>query len=303
MASVLIAGGSGLIGRRLSDMLAGQGHRVALLSRKAGKSGAYPAFAWNPSRGEIDLEAVQQADVVINLAGAGIADARWTASRKKEIIDSRVQSAHLLLKAFQSSGHTPQCYLSGAAIGYYGHRGEELLSETAKPGSGFLAESCIAWEKAIDDVAESGVRTVAFRIGIVLSTLGGALEKMLLPAKMGVGPYFGAGNQWYSWIHIDDVCRMFIHAIDHNEMQGTYNAVAPASATNKALAAALMRAMNKPRVLVSAPSFALHLAMGEMASVVLDSTRADASKIQSTGFLFEHPDLEAALLDLLTRKI
>lgn len=303
MASVLIAGGSGLIGRRMSVLLSEKGHSVSLLGRKADASGKWRKYAWNPSRGEIDLEAVKQADVVINLAGAGIADARWTASRKREIIDSRVQSTQLLLDGFKRAGHTPQCYLSGAAIGYYGHRGNELLTENALPGTGFLAESCVAWEKAIHEVADSGLRTVAFRIGIVLSTRGGALEKMMLPAKMGVGTYFGAGNQWYSWIHIDDVCQMFIHAIDNQGMEGVYNAVSPAPATNKELAAALMRAMNRPQILLSAPAFALELAMGEMASVVLNSTRVDASKISAAGFSFQYPELEAALLDLLTRKI
>lgn len=303
MASVLIAGGSGLIGRRMSALLSEKGHAVSLLGRKADTSGKWRKYAWNPSRGEIDLEAVKQADVVINLAGAGIADARWTASRKREIIDSRVQSTQLLLDGFKRAGHTPQCYLSGAAIGYYGHRGDELLAENALPGTGFLAESCMAWEKAIHEVADFGLRTVAFRIGIVLSTRGGALEKMMLPAKMGLGTYFGAGNQWYSWIHIDDVCRMFIHAIENQGMEGIFNAVSPAPATNKELAAALMRAMNRPQILLSAPAFALELAMGEMASVVLNSTRVDASKISAAGFSFQYPELEAALLDLLTRKI
>lgn len=303
MASVLIAGGSGLIGRRLSVLLSEKGHAVSLLGRKADNSGKWRKYGWNPSRGEIDLEAVKQADIVINLAGAGIADARWTAARKREIIDSRVQSTQLLLDGFKRAGHTPQCYLSGAAIGYYGHRGDELLTENDLPGTGFLAESCMAWEKAIREVADSGLRTVAFRIGIVLSTRGGALEKMILPAKMGVGTYFGAGNQWYSWIHIDDVCRMFIHAIENQGMEGIYNAASPVPATNKELAAALMRAMNRPQILLSAPGFALELAMGEMASVVLNSTRVDASKISATGFSFQYPELEAALLDLLTRKI
>jgi uncharacterized protein (TIGR01777 family) len=303
MASILIAGGSGLIGQRLSILLAEQGHNVSLLSRKGGSSGPWRTFAWDPSRGEMDLDAILQADAVINLAGAGIADARWTAARKNEIIKSRVQSTQLLLDSFKRAGHTPKCYLSGAAIGYYGHRGDTILSEDALPGTGFLAESCVAWENAIREVALTGIRTVIFRIGIVLSTHGGALEKMLIPAKMGVGTYFGAGNQWYSWIHIDDVCRMFIHAIENQTMEGTFNAVAPSPATNKALTAALMRAMNRPQILLSAPAFALELAMGEMASVVLNGTRVDASKIVSSGFVFRHPDLEAALLDLISRKI
>jgi len=203
----------------------------------------------------------------------------------------------------QCTGHTPQAFLSGAAIGYYGERGNELLSENAPPGRGFLAESCVAWEEAIAAVAAAGIRTVAFRIGIVLSTKGGALEKMILPARMGAGAYFGDGAQWYSWIHLDDVCNLFIHAIQQATLAGTYNAVAPNPATNKELAAALMRALDRPQILLPAPAFALKLAMGEMADVVLNSTRVSSAKVEASGFRFSHPNLEAALLDLLTRKI
>ncbi len=303
MASILLAGGTGLIGSRLSSILAGQGHEVSLLSRKASTSGPFRTYAWDPARGVIDHDAVRQADVIINLAGAGIADARWTPARKREIIDSRVKSARLLLESMQCTGHTPACYLSGAAIGYYGERGDALVDEHAAPGAGFLAESCVAWEEAIREVSGYGVRTAAFRIGIVLSTRGGALEKMLLPARLGTGAYFGDGSQWYSWIHIDDVCRMFVYAIENPSIEGYYNAVSPSPIQNKAFAATLMRAMNRPQILLPAPAFALRLAMGEMADVVLNSTRVSSQKIEQTGFRFHFPELEAAILDLLTRGV
>lgn len=303
MAFILIAGGSGLIGSRMAKLFAAHGHEVAILSRKASASGPFPAYAWDPGRGEIDHDAVRRADVVINLSGAGIADARWTPSRKREIIDSRVKSARLLLHSFEQTGHRPQCYLSSGGIGYYGERGDALLDEKAAAGTGFLAESCVEWEDAVREIAASGIRTVVFRIGIVLSMLGGALEKMLLTARLGAGGYFGNGSQWYSWIHIDDVCRMFIHAVEHPQVEGVYNAVAPHPEQNKALAAALLRALNRPQILVPAPAFALQLAMGEMANVVLNSTRVSSRKIEDTGFRFDHPELEAALLDVLTRKI
>ncbi len=303
MASILIAGGTGLIGNRLSLLLTGAGHEVSLLSRSASSSGPYRTYTWDPGRGTIDHEAVRRADVVINLSGAGIADVRWTSARKREIIDSRVKTAQLLLESFQCTGHTPQCYLSSGGVGYYGERGDTVLDESAAPGAGFLSESCVEWEEAVQQIAAHGVRTVIFRIGIVLSSLGGALEKMLLPARLGVGPYFGDGSQWYSWIHIDDVCSMFIHAMGNTSMEGVYNAVAPNPSSNKALGAALMRAMGRPQVLAPAPAFALRLAMGEMADVILGSTRASAQRIESTGFRFEFPELEAAILDVLTRKI
>jgi uncharacterized protein (TIGR01777 family) len=303
MASILLAGGTGLIGQRLCTLLQQEGHQVSLLSRRKTSKGPYPSFFWNPEAGDIDHDAMRQADVVINLAGAGIADARWSPARKREIIESRTKSTLLLLESMQCTGHTPQAFLSGAAIGYYGERGNELLSENAPPGRGFLAESCVAWEEAIAAVASAGIRTVAFRIGIVLSTKGGALEKMILPARMGAGAYFGDGAQWYSWIHIDDVCHLFMHAIQQATLAGTYNAVAPNPATNKELAAALMRALDRPQILLPAPAFALKLAMGEMADVVLNSTRVSSAKVEASGFRFSHPNLEAALLDLLTRKI
>lgn len=303
MASVLIAGGTGLIGRRLSAMLTEQGHRVMLLSRKAKSEAGFDAFLWNPAQGKIDHQATRQADVIINLAGAGIADAHWTPARKREIIDSRVQSTRLLLESIQCTGHSPQCYLSGAAIGIYGDRGEELLDERAAPGAGFLAESCLAWEAAIREVADAGVRTAALRIGIVLSTQGGALEKMLIPARLGAGVYFGHGRQWYSWIHIDDVCRMFIHAMQQESVAGFYNAVAPNPVRNKELAVELQRALRLPPIALPAPALVLRLAMGEMADVVLHSTRVASQKISDAGFRFEHPHLSEALADLLARKL
>lgn len=303
MASILLAGGAGLIGRRLRTILAQEGHQVSILSRKANPYGEFKTFTWDPDKGTIDHDAVRQADVVVNLAGEGIADERWTPERKRAIIESRTRSTRLLLESFQCTGHFPQGYISGAAIGYYGERGNEEVAEDARPGKGFLAESCVAWEQAIAEVAAAGIRTVAFRIGIVLSTRGGALEKMLSPARLGAGAYFGNGAQWYSWVHIDDVCRMFVHAIQHTEMTGTFNAVSPQPVTNKDLSLALMRALEKPPVLLPAPAFALRWIMGEMADVVLNSTKVSSKKIEQAGFHFQFADLDAAFTDLLKREV
>ena len=211
MKKILIAGGTGLLGTRLSFLLQEKGYQVLHLSRQQNLDATFPAYKWDLKEKYIDPSAMNQADVIINLAGAGVADARWTDARKKLIIDSRVDSASLL-KSYISSGKTPaKTYLSASAIGYYGDRGNQLLKETDPPGDeGFLPKSVVAWENAINEVAGTGIRTVAFRIGIVLSTKGGALEKMLIPFNFFNGTYFGDGSMYYSWIHIDDMARMFI---------------------------------------------------------------------------------------------
>ncbi len=301
MQHVLIAGGTGLIGTRLSEMLVAAGHRVSHLSRRAQPNGTYPTYQWDVERGTIDDAALEDADVVINLAGAGIADKPWTPARKQLIIDSRVNSTRLLREAIQRATHKPKLYLSGSAVGFYGSRGDELLKEDSPAGEGFLSQSCAAWELAAREVAATGIRTVALRIGIVLSTRGGALEKMLLPLRFFLGVYFGNGRQWYSWIHIEDLCRMFIHAIENEHLQGTYNAVAPHPASNKSLVQALAAAFGRPALILPAPAFAMRLAMGEMAAVVLDSTKVSSQKITSTGFRCEYPTLLHAVNDLLTR--
>jgi uncharacterized protein (TIGR01777 family) len=303
MPTVLIAGGTGLIGTRLSKLLQARGYKVNHLSRTRDLHAAFPAYQWDLNKGTIDAEAVQTADYVINLAGAGIADKRWTTARKKLIIESRVQSAELLLQAFEEQDHAPKAYLSSAAVGYYGDRGAEWLDEESAPGQGFLPESCIAWEEAIQGVAETSLRTVALRIGIVLSTRGGAMEKMMLPMNFAAATYFGDGSQYYSWIHIEDLCRMFIWALENEKAAGFYNAVAPEPVTNKELTKTLGEAMDKPSVLVPAPAFALRLAMGEMADAILSSARVSSQKVVEAGFEFAFTDLLEAMRDLIRRKI
>ncbi|NUN99906.1 MAG: TIGR01777 family protein [Saprospiraceae bacterium] len=302
MSTILIAGGSGLVGNRLSVLLKAQGHKVLHLSRRANPGAAFPTYAWDPAKGTIDENVVAQADVVINLAGTGIAGARWTTARKQLIIDSRVQSAYTLLKAMKRTGRT-STYLSAAAVGYYGNSGDRPVEETTPPGKGFLAESCVEWEKAIHAVAAAGIRTAGFRIGIVLSSRGGALEKMLLSLRFGINTYFGNGSQWYSWIHLDDVCRLFMHAVDNPEMKGIYNAVAPNPVTNLQFAKALGKTWKGPSLLLPVPAIALRLVLGEMADVVLTGQRVSSKKASDTGFVFQFPDLEAALADVIKRKV
>ncbi len=304
MKNILIAGGTGLLGRRLSHLLKEKGYFVVHLSRKQNTSATFPAYQWDLKKKYIDPEAIGKADVIINLAGAGVADARWTDARKKIIIDSRVDST-LLLKSFIENKETSATtYLSASAIGYYGNRGAQLLKETDPPGeNGFLPESVTAWEKAIDEVAKTNIRTVAFRIGIVLSTKGGALQKMLLPFKFLNGTYFGDGSMYYSWIHIDDMSNMFIEAIENESYSGCYNGVAPSPAPNKEIILTCKKALGKPALIIPVPSIALRTAMGEMADMILDSTNVSCEKIEKAGFQFQFPELLPAIEDLLERKL
>ncbi|MBK7406917.1 MAG: TIGR01777 family protein [Saprospirales bacterium] len=301
MSHILVAGGTGLIGSRLCTRLQENGHQVALLSRKPGASGKIKTYQWDPARGTIDLTAIQQADAVINLAGAGIADTLWTAARKRLIVESRAQSTALLRQAIQSTPNNVQTYLSASAIGFYGHAGEEWLEETASTGKGFLAESTKAWEDAFHEVEKLNIRAVALRIGIVLTPKGGALEKILLPFKGRVGSYFGNGRQWYSWIHIEDVCRLFLYAMENIDMRGIYNAVAPNPVTNKELVESIAKVRGGFNLIAPVPAFLLRTAMGEMADVILNSNRVSAKKTVAAGFTFQYPELSPALEALLKK--
>lgn len=298
--TVLVAGGSGFIGSRLVERLQAEGHRVRLLTRTPR---AEHHFGWNPADGQIDDEAVRGADVVINLAGAGIAEKRWTPERKKLIISSRVDSARVLGQAFRRLQHLPEAYLAASAIGYYGNSGERLMTENDPPADqGFLSTSTIAWEQATETIAAMGIRTVTLRIGIVLEQSGGALREIIRPLRWGIGAYFGDGQAWYSWIHRDDVCRMFLWAMDTTGAEGIYNAAAPNPVRNRELVRATARAMGRRALLMPAPVLALRMLLGEMADVVLNSTRVSADKVRQEGFSFQFPTLEEALADIFRPK-
>ncbi len=301
--TVLIAGGTGLIGSRLSELLSEKGYRVLHLSRTRNLEARYPAYAWDLQKMEVEEEAIRQADYVINLAGAGVADKPWTDARKKVIIQSRVKANELLLKAFDDFNHQPKAFLPASAMGYYGDSGDDWVDEESGPGSGFLSESVQLWEKPIKNAINSDLRTVAFRIGLVLSTQGGAFPKMRLPFLFFIGAYFGNGRQWYSWIHIDDLCRMFIHAIENEQLKGIYNAVGSQPLRNKDFTDRLGKALGRPFLLLPAPVFILRLFLGELADTVLISTRVSNEKIRKAGFSFEFEDLQKSVKDLRTRKV
>ncbi len=298
MPTILIGGGTGFIGQHLCHKLAADGHEVRILSRSAKPGAKYKTFVWDVAAQTIDDAAFEGVDYVINLAGAGIVGARWTEARKQLIISSRTDSTLLLATSMARLGLKPKLYLSASAIGYYGDRGNDLMTETSEPGSGFLSKSCVLWEESVDEVDRLGIPTCIIRTGIVLHPDEGALEKMLLPLNFWMSNYFGDGSQYYSWIHIDDMVGIYRFAIEHN-LTGVYNGTAPNPATNKALAAAIGPAMGKSAVVMPAPAAAMKLAMGEMSHTVLDSVRCSAEKLLATGFAFAHPELEGALEDLL----
>ncbi|MCP9234936.1 TIGR01777 family oxidoreductase [Lewinella sp. JB7] len=298
MQTVLIGGGSGFVGMHLSRKLRSAGYEVRHLSRSARPDAEFPTFIWDIQTGVIDAAAFDGIDYVINLAGAGIADERWTAERKQVIIASRTDSTRLLATTLARLGVTPKLYLSASAIGYYGDRGEEILDEAAAPGNGFLSHSCVLWEDSVEEVARLGVPVFINRTGIVLHPEAGALEKMLLPLKLRTSTYFGNGRQFFSWIHIEDLVGIYAYAIA-NQLTGVYNGTAPNPVRSRAFAQSLGPALHKSALVVPAPAAALELAMGEMSHTVLDSTRCSAAKIEGAGYRFAYPELSQALEQLL----
>ena len=298
MKTVLIGGGSGFIGMHLSRRLQRDGYAVRHLSRTADPNAAFPTYHWDVKAQSIDAAALNEVDYVINLAGAGIADERWSEERKQEIIRSRTESTRLLARTFAEGDLRPQLYLSAGAIGYYGDRGEELLTEDADPGTGFLSKSCVLWEESVEEVARLGIPTFVNRTGIVLHPDEGALEKMLIPLKVWTSTYFGDGQQFYSWIHIEDLIGIYAYALEH-ELTGVYNGCAPNPVRNKQFAQALGPALGKNALVMPAPVPALQLALGEMSHTVLDSARCSADKISAAGYRFDYPELSQALEQLL----
>lgn len=294
--TILIAGGTGLVGTRLSTLLVEKGHAVRLLTRTPKGENQ---FVWDPAQGTIDERALEGVDAVINLAGAGIADKRWTPERKRLLIDSRVQSADTLREALKHVEQTPGIYVSASAIGYYGNSGEKRMDERDAPVEDtFMVNCCQQWEGAAEKVGAMGLRTVIFRIGIVLAKDGGALPEVERPLKFGIGSYFADGQAWWSWIHIDDLCRMFLWAMENENVEGVYNAVAPFPERNLDLVKKMAQAMDRRVLYIPAPAFALRTALGEMSAVILNSNLVSGDKIMTEGFVFRHPKAEEALEEI-----
>lgn len=298
MQRVLITGGSGLVGQRLSQLLSEKGYEVSHLSRNPTK-GAYQSFHWDIKKNEIDKDAIKHCDTIIHLAGAGVASKRWTEKWKKEIYDSRIQSTQLLVDAIRNHNSRLGHFISASAIGYYGwDTGDKLIDEDQSKGEGFLADVVADWEKEVSKLDEIGVRNAAVRIGIVLSDKGAALVEMMRPIKVGFGAALGSGKQYMSWIHVDDLCQLFIHIME-TESTGIYNGVAPEPVTNKAFTKQLAKHLKKPLFLPNVPSLALKLMLGEMQVMLTGGNKVSSKKIEETGFNFQYPSLHSALKNLV----
>lgn len=302
---VVIAGGSGFLGQALAAALARDGHDLTILTRRAaperaGEGHRMRFVTWNPATADASWTAhLERVDVVVNLAGDSIAEGRWTPAKKQRILQSRLDATRGLVAAVGRSVSPPGVFLSGSAVGYYGSRGDEVVTESDAPGKDFLASVCVQWEQEAERAATRDTRVVCVRTGLVLDPAGGALPKMLLPFRLGVGGPLGSGRQYMPWIHRQDWVDLLRLLLTASAASGAVNATSPSPVTNAQFARTLGRVLRRPAML-PAPAFALRLAMGEMAeALLLTGQRALPAAAQRLGFTFTHPDLEGALLELL----
>lgn len=303
METILICGGTGLVGSEMVNTYSSK-YKVNVLSRsKRPNMENVSYFTWDIEAGTMDEEALAGVDYIINLTGAGIADARWTESRKKILIDSRVQSNRTLGKYISKSGHKIKSFTSASAVGFYGDRGAEVLTEDSTEGKGFMADCCVAWEESALALEPLVDKLCLLRIGIVLSTKDGALPKMLMTKNFGMLSYFGDGLQYYAWIHISDLVNIFETSLVDPNFSGIYNAVAPSPISNKQMMEEIKDKLDSSALIVPAPSFALRLAMGEMADVVLNSTRVVPTKLIDQHYPYLFTNVGDAVKDVVEKKI
>ncbi|HEY4207045.1 MAG TPA: TIGR01777 family oxidoreductase [Puia sp.] len=305
MSTILITGGTGMIGTALGRMLVSKGHKVVVLSRRA-RAGEEGMAYWDPDKEVIDAEAIRAADFVVHLAGAGVGDKRWNAARKKEIVESRTRSSALLVKALREIPNKVQAVISASGIGWYGPDpaipNPRPFVETDPVDRDFLGETCRVWEESIAPVTSLGKRLVILRTGLVLGNEGGALPEFTKPVKLGVAAILGSGRQVMSWIHIEDECRLYLHAIENGHWSGVYNAAAPQPVNNKTLTLELARRLKgRYFVPVYVPSLFLKILVGEMSVEVLKSTTVSVDKVHKQGFQFLYPSIESALNQLTGR--
>ncbi len=299
----MIAGGTGLIGTELTRLLVATGNEVIVLTRKARPARDGISYSvWDPQKGQIDPVQLAKADHIIHLAGAGVGDKRWTVKRKEEIVSSRIASSELLVDALRRVDNKVQSVVTASATGWYGpdpKGSKRPFRETDPAYRDFLGDTCRLWEESLHPVTELGKRLVVLRTGMVLSTAGGAFPEFIKPMKTGVAAILGGGAQMISWIHLEDICRIYAAAIGDAHMEGIYNAVAPHPVTNRELVLTAARARKKPFIALYVPSFALKLYLGEMSIEVLKSVNVDSAKLRATGFRFLYPDIMSAVNQLL----
>lgn len=291
--TVLITGATGLVGRHLSVLLKEKGYRVRTLSRNPKGEGAY---CWDPDIDFIDAESLIQTDHIIHLAGASIGDKRWTAARKAEILNSRVRSCELIHRKCMENNIHLKSFVSASAVGFYGDRAN--CTESATAGQGFLAFVCEQWEKAADHFHNAGVRTVKIRTGIVLAAEGGILPQMALPVQWGLGTPLGTGKQHIPWIHIQDLCQIYLQAIQNEQWTGPYNAVAPEEMTNRTFTKALAAFFHKPYWPIPIPGFLIRWILGTRSELLLKGNHVRSSRLSDSNFSFQFPELTLALANL-----
>ncbi|NMC41446.1 MAG: TIGR01777 family protein [Bacteroidales bacterium] len=300
---VMITGGSGLVGRYLTSALLSEGCRVSHLSRQENQFGKVRVYRWNPELGFLDAESLSGVDYIVHLSGANIGEKRWSEKRKREIISSRVDTANLLFKTVSENNIRLKAFISASAIGYYGLKSSEhIYTEADPPGSDFLAETCVLWEKAAGQFAAKGIRTVIIRTAVVLEKSDSALARLLIPAGYGVFPVLGGGSQYMPWIHIKDLCGIYLKALHDETMSGVFNAAAPEYITHRRFMEALAGAMGKKGFHPPVPGFLLRFGMGKMADVILRGSRVSSDKITSEGYIFSFPGIKVALENLLCQE-
>ena len=309
MATILITGGTGMVGSALAARLTASGNRVIIITRSVpvntpAQPFPYEYALWNPDEYWIEASAIHQADYIIHLAGAGVADKRWTTQRKQEILQSRVKGCTTLVQALEKIPHQVKAVLSASAIGWYGWDTEKSsqsgFTENDPADTAFLGDTCYQWEKSIEPVKQLNTRLVIFRIGIVLDKAGGALPEFLKPLRFRVAAVLGSGKQIISWIHLQDLCNLFLFAINNIAVEGVYNAVAPNPLSNRQFNQVLASYLYQNKyITLPVPEFVLQIMLGEMSVEVLKSTRVSSRKIQDAGFVFQYPELQDAIQEIL----
>ena len=297
MKTILITGGSGMIGRRLTKLLKRKGYNVIWLSRQRDINANIPRYGWNILKGQIDEEALEKADVIVHLAGVGIADSKWTDARKRMIIESRVRSAKLILEKLQEMDTKVDAFISASAVGYYGSETtDKIFVEDDKPANDFLGKVCQKWEEQAElFTTELGIRSVSIRTGVVLSENSDLIKKAVLPTKFWLGAPLGKGSQYIPWIDIDDLCEIYVKAIEDETMTGAYNAVAPEYTTNAEFMKAVASVLKKPMFLPPVPEFVFKMYLGEASQIILEGSRISSQKIQDAGYDFKYNTLKDAL--------
>ncbi|MCS6824147.1 MAG: TIGR01777 family oxidoreductase [Cytophagaceae bacterium] len=300
--NILITGGTGLIGQRLTKMLSSSNHQVAYLSRKEDACGQIKKYKWNVDEEYVDDRAFANCHCIIHLAGANVFEKKWTPSYKQEIVDSRIKSTRLLYHKLEKTSPRPNTLVAASAIGIYGYdTGENWVSEDSNKGQGFLSDVVAAWEEELIAFEKLNIRTVIIRIGIVFAAEGGAFKKLATPVKYGLGAPLGSGRQYIPWIHIEDICNIFIYALNNDHIRGIYNGVSPNPATNKQVLHEIAKALHVPVLLPCVPSYVLNIMLGkEKAQVLLGSNKVSAYKIIKAGFIFKFPNLSEAISELVS---